>query len=90
MRSTAYRAPFNKTIPENHGIVDGPTVHTSHTTHTPELLLTEIVDETPPVLGHLKPTASCTGHKSFYSALFEAVDAVHMSGDDQTPPLATQ
>ena len=72
MRSTAYPAPFNKTIPADHGIVDGPTVHTSHTSHTPELLLTEIIDEPPPVLVHQKPTASCTRHVSSCSALVES------------------
>lgn len=68
MRSTACCAPFNKTILENHWIVDAPTVHTSH---RPELFFTDIVDETFPALDHLEPIASCARHKSSCSALAE-------------------
>src|SRR6185295_11558568 len=72
VRSTAYRAPFNTTICKDHGIVDGPTVHTSHTFHSPELLLTETGDGTIPVLDHQEPTASCARHKSSCSTLVES------------------
>jgi hypothetical protein len=41
VRSTAYRTPFNKTIPENHGIVNGPTVH-NHPAPFAEWKLTKI------------------------------------------------
>ena len=67
MRSKAYRTPFNKTIPEYHGIVNGPTIQLPYyfePTH-PEL------SARLPSLDHQKTTASCPGHTSSCSVLVE-------------------
>src|SRR5512132_4507 len=69
MSSRAYHTLFNRTIREDHGVVDRPTVDTPH---CPEKPLTEIVDETSPVFVHQEPTASCARHKSSRSALVES------------------
>ncbi len=72
MRRTTDRGPFKTTIGKDHRIVDGPTVHTSHTFHSPELLFTETGDGTIPGLDHQEPTTSCADHKSSCSALVES------------------
>ena len=54
----------------NHGIVDGPTVHTSP---SPEARITDMVDELPPpLLDHHESTAWCTRHTFSCSALAES------------------
>lgn len=53
-----------------------------HTSHILEIHLTGIVDETSPALAHQEPTASCTGHKSSYSSLFESRGCFSHSGDE--------
>ena len=72
MRRTTDRGPFKTTIGKDHRIVDGPTVHTSHTFHSPELLLTETAEGTIPVFEYQETTTSCAHHKSSCSALVES------------------
>ena len=62
----------------------------SHTLHipSPELLLTEIFDETIPVLGHQKPTPTCRQTVSLYSTTLKILSVLLRLGEFLVPEMA--
>jgi hypothetical protein len=69
------------TIPADHKIIDGPTVHASRSLKVP---LTGIVDEIPPVLDHQASTP-CAWHVVFSSSILHSEHRLFV---EQTPRSA--